>query len=80
MSTNGRRRPPRPRIEVASAAATAEETAAIGAALERFLSETAPAPASSGQISRWQRAALIEGVGAKRAAFPAEPGSGFPLG
>ena len=80
MSTNGRRRPPRPRIEVVSAAATAEETAAIAAALERFLSETAPAPGTAEQISRWQRAALIEGVSAKRAAFPADPGSGLPLG
>jgi hypothetical protein len=38
-----------------------EEGAAIVAALERFLSETAPAR-SEPPASRWQRAALREGV------------------
>ena len=78
MSTNGKRRPPRPRIEVRTATATPEEAAAISAALQRFLVETAPPPVAEAP-SGWQRAALIEGVGAKRAPFPAEPGSGFPL-
>ena len=42
-------------------AAAPDEAAAIAAALERFLRETAPAPRASEQ-SRWQRAALREGV------------------
>jgi hypothetical protein len=80
VSRNGRRRPPRPRIELARGNATPEEAAAIAAALERFLADTAPAPAAAEPASGWQRAALIEGVSAKRPAFPPEPGSGFPLG
>lgn len=50
------------------------------AAIERFLADTAPAPAPPGDgVSPWQRAALVEGVSAKRRAFPADPGSGLPL-
>jgi hypothetical protein len=62
MATNGKRRPPRPRIEIGSATAGAEEAAAITAALERFLAETAPAAAPAPPVSRWQRTALEEGV------------------
>ena len=40
---------------------TEEEAAAVMAALEQFLAETAPAPGAT-QQSRWQRAALREGV------------------
>ena len=61
MARNGKQRPPRPRIEIQAAAATPEEGAAISAALERFLWETAPAPQPEAQ-SRWQEAALTEGV------------------
>jgi hypothetical protein len=61
MGGNGKRRPPRPRIEIQSATASPEEAAAIAAALERFLWETAPAPQPA-EMSRWQRAALREGV------------------
>jgi hypothetical protein len=39
-----------------------EEGAAVVAALERFLAETAPEPAPPEALSRWQRAALLEGV------------------
>ena len=43
-----------------------EESAAIAAAVERFLAETAPAGAAEAEaIGPWQRAALAEGVGAK---------------
>jgi len=43
-----------------------DEAAAIAAALERFLAETAaPAAAEGEAVSPWQRAALLEGVGAK---------------
>jgi hypothetical protein len=44
-----------------------DEAAAIAAAIQRFVAETA-APGGDGQEDRpspWQRAALIEGVGAK---------------
>jgi acyl-CoA carboxylase epsilon subunit-like protein len=61
MSANGHRNPPRPRIEVVKGAATEEESAAIAAALEQFLTETAPARAEQA-VSRWQQAALREGV------------------
>ena len=69
---NGKRRPPRPRIEIQASAASPEEAAAIAAALEQFLAETAPAPGPA-EVSRWQRAALREGV--ERAAGLA-PGPG----
>ena len=66
MSTNGRRRPPRPRIELVTPAPSQPEAAAIAAAIERFLVETAPTPAAaSPRLSRWQRTAIIEGVGAR---------------
>jgi hypothetical protein len=45
--------------------ATAEEAAAIAAALDRFLDETAPwsAPADGGEaLDPWKRAAMLEGV------------------
>jgi hypothetical protein len=58
---NGERHPPRPKIELASGPATPEEAAAISAALEQFLSETAPAPQRP-ERSRWQLAALRGGV------------------
>jgi hypothetical protein len=62
MASNGKRKPPRPRIEMGTATVTAEEAAAIAAALERFLSESAQTPALRKEISRWQRAALEGGV------------------
>jgi hypothetical protein len=64
VARNGKGRPPRPRIEIASSAASPDEAAAIAAALERFLWETAPAPQAAPR-SRWQEAALSEGVSAR---------------
>jgi hypothetical protein len=61
MARNGRHRPPRPQIEIQSTSASPDEAAAIAAALERFLRETAPAPQAAPR-SRWQEAALREGV------------------
>jgi hypothetical protein len=61
MSANGHRNPPRPRIEVIKGAASEEESAAIAAALEQFLTETTPAREERA-VSRWQQAALREGV------------------
>ncbi len=64
MPANGKRHPPRPRIEIRQAAASPEEAAAIAAALEQFLCDTAPAPASPRpRVSPWLRAGLYEGAG-----------------
>jgi hypothetical protein len=70
MATNGKRRPPRPRIELVTPAPSPEEAAAVVAAIERFIADTAPAPRTPRRQSRWQRAALEEGVRAKEAAVP----------
>lgn len=73
MARNGDRRPPRPRIEL-SPAASPQEAAAIAAAIEQFLAETAPTPGTPGGTqSRWQRAALEDGV-AVRASLPSRWG------
>jgi hypothetical protein len=63
-SRNGKQSPPRPQIEIQSSTASPEEAAAIAAALERFLWETAPAPRRA-EASRWQCTALREGVEAR---------------
>lgn len=64
MARNGKRRPSRPRIEVRQAGASPEEAAAIAAAIEQFLRDTAPAPPAAGTAtSRWLRAGLFEGAG-----------------
>ncbi len=41
------------------------EAAAVVAAIERFLAETAPAGEPAVEVSRWQATALREGVTAK---------------
>ena len=64
--TNGKRRPPRPRIEFLSGGASESEAAAVVIAIERFLAETAPAPPPAPLQSRWQRAALEEGIAARQ--------------
>jgi hypothetical protein len=67
MATNGKRRPPRAKIEVVSGGASESEAAAIAAAVEQFLADTAPAPESAGEPqSRWLRAALEEGISARQ--------------
>jgi hypothetical protein len=64
MSRNGKHSPPRPRIEVRQAAASPEEAAAISAAIEQFLRDTAPPPLSSGpKMSPWLRTGLFENAG-----------------
>jgi hypothetical protein len=68
VARNGKRRPPRPRIELVTPAPSAEEAAAVVAAVERFIADTAPPPsAAARRMNPWQRAALLEGVGAKAA-------------
>ena len=64
--TNGNRKPPRPRIELLTEATSKSAAAAIVAALEQFLAETAPVPAPAPAQSRWQRAALEEGIAARQ--------------
>lgn len=63
MSRNGRQHPARPRIELTRGAATPEEAAAITAAIQQFLRDTAPPPAPAAGISPWLRAGLFEGTG-----------------
>jgi hypothetical protein len=66
MGRNCERHPPRPRIELVTEPASEGEAAAIVAAMEQFLAETAPPPEAAGAPgSRWQRAALTEGVSAR---------------
>lgn len=63
---NGKRTPPRPRIQIEAESASPEEAAAIAAALEQFLIETAPAPRADERQNPWQRAALREGIAARQ--------------
>lgn len=66
-ATNGKRKPPRPRIELLTATASQTEAAAVVAALEQFLADTAPPPQSeSAGQNPWQRAALEEGIAARQ--------------
>ncbi len=46
--------------------ASADEAAAIVAAIERFLAETTPEAPAAETADPWIRAALLEGVSAKR--------------
>jgi hypothetical protein len=53
----------RPKLSIVAPNASPEEAAAVVAALERFMRETAPKPAPSApKRNPWQRAALYEGV------------------
>jgi len=74
MTANGKQYPPRPRIEIRQSAASPEEAAAIAAAIEHFIRETAPAPSTDAPAtSPWLEAALLEGTGR-------EPAQGAPWG
>jgi hypothetical protein len=53
----------RPQLQLLSPSASAEEAAAIVAALERFMRATAPLPQPpTGEAEPWTRAAILEGV------------------
>ena len=53
----------RPQLEIVAPSASPEEAAAVVAALERFMRETAPTPAPvEPPPNPWARAALLEGV------------------
>ena len=55
----------RPRLEIVAPAASPEEAAAVVAALERFMRDTAPLPAAPAgpRHDPWARAALLEATG-----------------
>jgi hypothetical protein len=54
----------RPQLEIHAPSASPEEAAAVVAAIERFMRDTAPAPAPPRpQTNAWQRAALLEATG-----------------
>ena len=56
----------RPKLEIIAPAASPEEAAAVVAALERFMRDTAPPPAPeppAAQRSAWARASLLEATG-----------------
>jgi hypothetical protein len=54
----------RPRLELIAPAASPLEAAAIMAALERFMRDTAPPPtAPAARADPWTRMAILEGVG-----------------
>jgi hypothetical protein len=62
VGRNGKQSPARPRIEVRQPASP-EEAAAIAAAIEQFMRDTAPPPATdAAAISPWLRAGLLEGT------------------
>lgn len=52
----------RPQLTIVAPSASPEEAAAVVAALEQFMRETAPAPAAAAERTGWTRAALLEGV------------------
>ena len=81
MSRNGRHTPPRPRIEIRQSAASPAEAAAIAAAIEQFLRDTAPAPSSADgpATAPWLRAALFENAGLDPSG-PGPWGDGEPWG
>ena len=64
MGGNGKQHPARPRIELRQSPASPEEAAAIAAAIEQFLRDTAPRPhPAERHVSPWLRAALCENAG-----------------
>jgi hypothetical protein len=63
LSRNGKQQPARPRIELRQSPASPEEAAAIAAAIEQFLRDTAPPPAAPRGMSPWARAGLFEATG-----------------
>jgi hypothetical protein len=80
VTRNGKHSPGRPRIELEQASATPDEAAAIAAAIEQFLRDTAPPPAPSARaVNPWLRAAIFEGVGLD-AAIPTPWGDAEPWG
>jgi hypothetical protein len=64
----------RPKLEIVAPSASPEEAAAVVAALERFMRDTAPPPLPARPSHNpWARAALLEATGR-------EPGGPSPWG
>jgi hypothetical protein len=64
MTRNGQRRPARPRIELRQSGASSAEAAAIAAAIQQFMRDTAPVPVTTEQaLDPWLRAGLMEAAG-----------------
>jgi hypothetical protein len=62
----------RPKLEIVAPSASPEEAAAVVAALERFMRDTAPPALPAGPAHNpWARAALLEATGRE----PDEPSS-----
>ena len=61
----------RPRLELRGSSATPEEAAAVIAAIERFLRDTAPPPAPPAEVENpWVRASRLEAVEREPATGP----------
>jgi hypothetical protein len=70
----------RPQLTIIAPSASPEEAAAVVAALERFMRETAPVAVEVEQpLDRWTRTALFEGVG-REAGEPSPWGDPHPWG
>jgi hypothetical protein len=70
----------RPQLQIVAPGATAEEAAAVVAALEQFMRQTAPVLAPPApRRNPWQRAALLEGTD-RDVAGPTPWGDGMPWG
>jgi hypothetical protein len=65
---------PSPRIELVAPAASPQEAAAIVAALERFMRDTAPAGTPRPDPpDRWREAAILESVRRDEQVAPTDP-------
>ncbi|HEV7773314.1 MAG TPA: hypothetical protein VGO48_08540 [Conexibacter sp.] len=70
----------RPQLTIVAPSASPEEAAAVVAALEQFMRETAPVVVeAAAQVDRWTRAALMEGV-SREDEMPAAWGDPHPWG
>jgi hypothetical protein len=71
----------RPQLQIIAPAASPDEAAAVVAALERFMRDTAPPPASGGRQrpSGWLRTAMLEAVD-RRPHTPTAWGDPHPWG
>jgi len=70
----------RPELTIVAPTASPEEAAAVVAALERFMRDTAPAPAPAGPARNpWARAARLEATG-REPDEPAPWGDPHPWG
>lgn len=71
----------RPQLTLIAPSASPEEAAAVVAALERFMRETAPTPvAPPVRTAAWTRAALLDGVRRAADEVPSPWGDPHPWG